>query len=180
MLDNIVTMVTILRSMMFLLKDLPNKEILKTFSEKYSEMQIDNVEACLHLLKTASELLREFERHFSEHGLSQARFLTLIVLEREDSKQLLPVEIAEKMGISKPNITRLLLSLEEDKLVKRAAHATDKRASIITITPKGSKILVSVMPGYYQIMNKAMKPIDNQSKKKFIETLELVNLDFSN
>jgi len=56
---------------------------MSRFAARFPEMEIDTTAACLRLLKVASTLLRELEHHFSSHGLSQARFLALVVLERE-------------------------------------------------------------------------------------------------
>src|ERR1700731_3906942 len=117
---------------MFFLEHLPDPETMSRFAARFPEMEIDTTAACLRLLKVASTLLRELEHHFSGHGLSQARFLALVVLEREPAKQLVPVEIARQMGISKKNTARLFM--EEDKRVSRASHETDGRASIVKIT----------------------------------------------
>ncbi|MDR3608819.1 MAG: MarR family transcriptional regulator [Oligoflexia bacterium] len=156
---------------MFFLQKLPTDHILQDFSKKYPDMQVVNVSACLHLLKVASELLRELEGHFSKNGLSQARFLALIVLEREKSHQLKCIDMTQALGVSKPNITRLLDSLEADGLIERRGSKEDKRCSMIAITTEGSRALASVLPGYYRIMNQAMKPFDSNSKEKLIQLL---------
>jgi len=148
---------------------------MQGFAERFPEMEIDTTAVCLRLLKVASILLRELERHFSAHGLSQARFLALVVLEREPAKQLVPVEIARQMGISKKNTARLLGFMEEDKLVSRALHDTDGRASIAKITTKGAKLLAAVLPGYYQVLNQAMRPLDAKCKRTLIEILDRVD-----
>ena len=161
---------------MFFLEKLPDPKTMQGFADRFPEMQIDTTAACLRLLRVASILLRELERHFSAHGLSQARFLALVVLEREPAKQLVPVEIARQMGISKKNTARLLAFMEEDNLVSRTSHDTDGRASIAKITTKGANLLTAVLPGYYQVLNQAMKPLDAKSKQTLIEILERVDL----
>jgi DNA-binding MarR family transcriptional regulator len=159
---------------MFFLKKLPDEATLDAFAQKYPEMEPSSVLACLHLLKVGSELLRRLEEHFRTEGLSLARFLALIVLEREPSHQLRCSELSEALGISKPNMTRLLEALEADGLVRRRDNKEDKRSSLMAITPAGSRSVAQVLPGYYQIINQAMAPLDDPSKAKLIALLTQV------
>lgn len=164
---------------MFLLRDLPDRTILQRFAAQYPEMDITSTEACLYLLKAASTLLIELEKHFAEYGISQARFLALIILIREESGQLKPVDIAEKMGVSLKNTSRLLESMQQDQLIQRTAHKTDKRASIVSATAKGEKILSLVLPKYYQIMNKMTAKLNAKDKVLFTDYLMHLDLDLS-
>src|SRR6201996_2597006 len=162
---------------MFFLEELPDVRMLKGFAERFPEMEIDATAACLRLLRVASRLIRNLEAHFSHHGLSQARFLVLVVLERTAEKQLMPVEIAKQMGISKKNTARLLNFMEDDKLIRRTSHDTDGRASVITATPKGRNLLAKALPGYYRVLNEAVGPLSSREKKAFIDILDLIGPD---
>jgi DNA-binding MarR family transcriptional regulator len=162
---------------MFFLEDLPDFRTMKGFAKRFPEMEIDTTAACLRLLRVASHLIRNLENHFTGHGLSQARFLVLVVLERTSEKQLMPVEIARQLGISKKNTARVLSFMEEDKLVRRTCHETDGRASVVTITSKGADILTAALPGYYRVLNRAMKPLDAKAKKLLIGILDRVDPD---
>jgi DNA-binding MarR family transcriptional regulator len=160
---------------MFFLEELPSTQVLKGFANRFPEMEIDSTTACLKLLWFASHLTRELELHFAQHGLSQARFLVLIILERTESKLLMPVEIARQLGISKKNTARVLSFMEEDGLVTRTSHESDGRASIVGITLKGSKTLAQAMPGYYRVLNRAMKKLNGRDKRSLIDLLSQLN-----
>jgi DNA-binding MarR family transcriptional regulator len=162
---------------MFFLEELPDTRMLKGFAERFPEMEIDATAACLRLLRVASRLIRNLEAHFSHHGLSQARFLVLVVLERTAEKHLMPVEIAKQMGISKKNTARLLNFMEDDKLIRRTSHDTDGRASVVTMTPKGRNLLHKALPGYYRVLSAATRPLSAKEKKIFIELLDLIGPD---
>ena len=159
---------------MFLLDELPTKDVLKSFAKTFPEMEVNTTMACLKLLKVSSVLLKKLDHHFSDYGLSQARFLALVILEREESKQQMPVEISRKMGISKKNTTRLLDFMKEDGLITITPHETDGRATIVKITSKGSKALKTVLPGYYKIMNDSMKNVPEKSKTFLINVLSSI------
>jgi DNA-binding MarR family transcriptional regulator len=160
---------------MFFLEELPSTQILKGFADRFPEMEIDSTTACLKLLWFASHLTRDLELHFTQHGLSQARFLVLIILERTQSKRLMPVEIARQLGISKKNTARVLSFMEDDGLAMRTFHESDGRASIVAITPKGSKTLAQAMPGYYRALNRAMKKLNAREKRSLIDILTQLN-----
>ncbi|WP_213773086.1 MarR family transcriptional regulator [Bradyrhizobium sp. dw_78] len=162
---------------MFFLEDLPDARMLKGFADRFPEMEIDATAACLRLLRVASHLIRDLEAHFSHHGLSQARFLVLVVLERSAEKHLMPVEIARQLGISKKNTARVLNFMEEDKLIRRTSHDTDGRASVVTMTSKGRSLLAEALPGYYRALNAALRPLSAKEKKTFIELLDLIGPD---
>jgi DNA-binding MarR family transcriptional regulator len=159
---------------MFFLEDLPDQRTLQAFAKRFPEMRIDSTAACLRLLRVASHLFRHLEEHFATHQLSLARFLVLIVLERTTHKQLMPVEIARQLGVSKKNTSRLLAYMETDKLVSRTSHQTDGRASVISIEPKGANLLNSALPGYYGIFNRTMKQLDARKKNTLIQILDKV------
>jgi DNA-binding MarR family transcriptional regulator len=160
---------------MFFLEELPSTQILKGFADRFPEMEIDSTSACLKLLWFASHLTRDLELHFTQHELSQARFLVLIILERSESKRLMPVEIARQLGISKKNTARVLSFMEEANLTTKASHDSDGRASLVSITAKGSKTLAQAMPGYYRILNRAMKKLNSKEKRSLIELLNQLN-----
>jgi DNA-binding MarR family transcriptional regulator len=162
---------------MFFLEELPNTRMLKGFAQRFPEMEIEATAACLRLLRVASRLIRNLEAHFARHGLSQARFLVLVVLERTAEKHLMPVEIAKQMGISKKNTARLLNFMEDDKLIRRTSHDTDGRASVVTITPTGRGLLDKALPGYYRVLNDAVSALNGKEKRTFIEILDLIGPD---
>jgi DNA-binding MarR family transcriptional regulator len=163
----------------FLLKDLPDQQVLQNFALRYPEMDIAATEACLCLLKAASTLMLKLEKQFAQYGLSQARFLALIVLVREESGTLRPVDVAEKMGVSLKNTMRLLAAMEQDQLIQRIAHKTDKRASLVLATETGKQLLSQVLPGYYRLMNQITSSFNIEEKQILIEQIKRLDLGVS-
>lgn len=49
-------------------------------------------------------------------------------------------ELAELLGVDPPNLTTLVDSLERSGLVKRQAHATDRRVKLVEATSKGAAL----------------------------------------
>ena len=101
---------------MFFLKDLPTDQNLDEFSKRYPYMNPSALISCAILMRTGSGLLAALETVLGKHGLSQGRFLTLIVLNRSPDVEVNPSILSEKLGVKKATMTGLLAGLEKDDL----------------------------------------------------------------
>ena len=131
--------------------------MLQGYQARFPAMDAETVEAALKLLRRASVLLRELEAYFARHGLSQTRFLILVLLDRDPGVEgLSATEIAEKLDISKPIVTNTLKAMAGDGLLKATANKEDRRARWITLTAKGRKRLHALLPGYFTVIRDFM------------------------
>jgi len=142
---------------MFFLKELPTKAMMDQYTTGLTVDQTDAISEALSIMRQASVLVRSIETYFSAHGLSQLRFLILIVIDREiDRDSLYPNEIASRLDVSKPVLTRTLKKLLEDGLLTANVDTIDKRAKQISLTPKGRACLLQLLPGYFNEINTLM------------------------
>src|SRR4051812_40091212 len=54
---------------------------------------------------------------------------------------LTPGELAEHEKVQPPSMTRVIAALEEQELLTRSPHPTDRRQVILSVTEKGEKLL---------------------------------------
>ncbi|NIA68959.1 MarR family transcriptional regulator [Pelagibius litoralis] len=142
---------------MFFLKDLPTQDMLRGYQARFTEMDAPTVEAALKLLRRASLLLRALETYFAEHGLSQTRFLILVLLDRDPTVDgLSATEISEKLDISKPIVTNTLKALAREGFIRVTDNEEDRRARWITLTRKGRARLQALLPGYFETIQTFM------------------------
>lgn len=143
---------------MFFLKELPTRRMLEGYARRYPSMNPAAVEEALTMLRRASLLLRELEAYFAGHGLSQVRFIILIVIDREPERNGLTVtEIAERLDVSKPVMTRCLQSLIEAKLIRLDGDPNDGRVRIARLTEAGAAKLEALLPGYFTLVDAFMR-----------------------
>jgi DNA-binding MarR family transcriptional regulator len=143
---------------MFFLKELPTRETLEGYRKRFSDMNVDKVEAALVMLREASLLMRELDAYFAQHGLSQLRFLIMIVLDREvDRTRLMISEIADRLDVSRPVMTRTIRALIDDGLLEKCASEKDGRTRFVSLTGEGRNTLDRVLPGYYRLIDGFMK-----------------------
>ena len=164
---------------MFYLKDLPTEKTLREFRERYPNLDMSALKTCTQLLRTGSDLLTAFETILGEHGLSQGRFLTLIVMNRTPNKAISPSVLAEKVGVKRATMTGLLDGLERQGLVERIAHPQDRRKLDIRLTKKGRQLLDQMLPGYYDQIEKLMENLSENERQSLGILLGKVNQGLS-
>jgi DNA-binding MarR family transcriptional regulator len=71
--------------------------------------------------------------------LSDTQLAALATLERHGA--MTPGELAEHEKVQPPSMTRVIAVLEQRALVMRAAHATDKRQVMLTVTDAGRTLV---------------------------------------
>ena len=74
-----------------------------------------------------------------EHALSDTQLAALAALERHATMS--PGELAEHEKVQPPSMTRVIAALEEWQLVTRAAHPSDRRQVVLTVTDDGRALV---------------------------------------
>lgn len=146
---------------MFFLKELPTREILERYHERFPGMRPEVVMEALHLMKKGSLLIRRLDEYFAGQGLSQLRYMILVVIDRQRGRDEMTVtELAANLDVSKPVMTRTLKGLAEDGLVDVAAGPDDRRVKLVRLTRAARDKLAAILPGYYETIQTAMKRLE--------------------
>ena len=89
------------------------------------------------LMLTSVMIADDIDRGLAERGLTRARATALWeILHREPVTQR---ELADALTVTPRNVTALVDAMEKTGFVKRTDHPTDRRATIVALTPKGRK-----------------------------------------
>ncbi len=83
-------------------------------------------------------------------GLSPSRWRALRFLSRAP-EGLTQVDLARMLGIEAPTVTRLVIQLEQDGLVKRRTVVGDARCKTVHLTPKAKKLIVRINAAVSQL-----------------------------
>ncbi|MCB9638386.1 MAG: winged helix-turn-helix transcriptional regulator [Myxococcales bacterium] len=157
---------------MFKLDELPTEEEIAVFSHEFPACHGDAVMAFLTVMKKGSLLLEALDRYLQPFGFLHGRFIALVVLQRNGKGEESASQLAAKLGIAKPTLTRMLASLESEALVEIRPCEKDRRNRYIRITKQGLKKLKEVMPGYYDLINHLLGDF---SEKELIKITQLLN-----
>jgi DNA-binding MarR family transcriptional regulator len=100
------------------------------------------IEQALHALARRLRQGRLHEHFARQAGvdLDQAGLAVLYVL-CEPGTSLRVTDLAARLGIDTPGVTRKAQQLEREGLVSRCRDASDARASLVRLTPEGQRAL---------------------------------------
>ncbi len=101
------------------------------------------------MLSTSSDLASRLRLDISrmarrlrqEAGASLTPSQTAALATIEKHGPLTPSELATRERVQRPTATRVLGFLEDSGLVTRAADPTDRRCSLVTVSPAGRELL---------------------------------------
>ena len=141
---------------MFFLKELPSRQMIAGYSDSVG-VPADTVARGLSMMRRASLLIRRLESYFAQQGLSQLRFLLLIVIDREPDRDTLTVgEITARLDVAGPIVARTLRTLLAEQLVVVTRDDGDARTKHVGLTAKGQALLQRLLPGYFAIIAEEM------------------------
>lgn len=110
------------------------------------------------------------EKYWQAQGLNGARIRVLVEIAKQGGT-ILPSLLAERIAVTKANISLLLTPLEKDDYITRAAHAQDGRKTVISLTEAGKRLLMEQLPGNREAVSAVMNRLDEPELKLLLELL---------
>lgn len=163
---------------MFYMKELPNEEDFRPLVPEYSSLDTSSVMLFYLFLQVGSDMLTAFETYLADHGVSQGRFIVLLLLLRSQVRNngsgLSPSELAGQAGVTRATMTGLMKGLQRDGLIERMSHDDDRRKVIVRLTPKGKESLNAIFPDYYARIAELMNDLEDDEREKFSMLLHKV------
>ncbi|HUS23827.1 MAG TPA: MarR family transcriptional regulator [Candidatus Binatia bacterium] len=133
--------------------------------------------AWIQLTKCAKRIEGQINGHFvGEHESSLSRFDVLANLARMPGRAASPTELSRMLLASKGNITRLLDRMEDDGLIRRTPHASDRRVSNVHMTRAGAALFARLVRDHEDWTNSIFSPLDNGELKQLIGLLGKLRL----
>jgi DNA-binding MarR family transcriptional regulator len=99
---------------------------------------------CLHLQRAARALARRFDDALRPVNLTNGQFSLLMSLNRPEPPAM--AVVASLLAMDRTTLTAALKPLQRRGLVNVTADPTDGRARLMTLTPKGRRLLVQAVP----------------------------------
>ena len=112
--------------------------------------------AGLNILYTAWWLKTMMSKELKEYGLTHEQYNVLRILKGKHPEQICVKEIACRMIEKSSNVPRIIDRLETKKLVKRTSSDSDKRETVIVLTPAGINILQHSTERINKLMDKTI------------------------
>jgi DNA-binding MarR family transcriptional regulator len=134
-----------------------------------------SLRAWLFLLKCSKRIEQDMSDRFREHfGSSLSRFDVLAHLDLAGEEGLSTSQLARRLLASKGNITRLLDRMEDDGLITRKQHATDRRVSRIVLSARGARLFSSMAPAHEQWAHEILSVLPPERRDELVQLLRIV------
>lgn len=118
--------------------------------------------AWIQLARTFTRVYRELERAFERHGLTPAQFDVLATL-RGGGEGVTQQELAERLLVTKGNVTGVLDRLEAAGLIERRADPSDRRCNRIHLCRPGRELLARIAPDHRAVVERATGGLSHEA-----------------
>ena len=134
------------------------------------------------LARRASEALdrvacaaeRRLERHAGGYGLSDAKLEVLEVLCCCTDRRACLHALGDELGVTRPNVTKLVDGLERGGLVERLPHPTDRRMVQAHVTREGVQVARRALPGRGEEMERLWDALEDDELAHLVALLRIV------
>ena len=128
-----------------------------------------STEVLINLIRTDSLVTTALSRRFRRHGLSLSGFNAMVII-RQAPEGVNPREIADRLLVTRAAVTAILDALEAKGLIRRAPSGADGRMTLIAITPRGKRLLDSILPEHFAA-ERAMASVLGANEKELLISL---------
>jgi DNA-binding MarR family transcriptional regulator len=105
-------------------------------------------------------------------GMSPARVRLLGTLHCQGPRTM--SQLGERLDVSARNITTLVDGLERDGAVRRVPHSTDRRATVIELTPGGLETVERLLEPFMQSVIGLFNELPEADRHELVRLMEAV------
>src|SRR5437870_6137927 len=132
------------------------------------------VHVWLVLMKAHRSMVRHAERSIVALDMCISDFGVLEVLLHKGPQSV--SEIGRRVELTSGSITTAIDRLEQRGLVARAAHASDRRARVVDLTPAGKALITQVFATHKQAMDRAAHGLSKVERATLIALLKKLGM----
>jgi DNA-binding MarR family transcriptional regulator len=124
------------------------------------------------------EVFRTFELTFSRwakslveaEGGSPARMRLLAALHCKGARIMRGLH--EELGVTARQVTNLVDALEAEGLVGRTPHASDRRATVVTLTHRGAELMDATLGPFRHKIAGPFRELDESDRRELLRLME--------
>jgi DNA-binding MarR family transcriptional regulator len=154
--------------------------IIAKWKREKPEYDLAPVEVIGRMGRIMEYVDRALEAKFQEFSLSRASFDVLATLRREGPPYALSQRgLVKSLLRTSGSMSIRIDAMEREGLVRRNSQAEDRRASIVSLTEKGLKLLEQIVPEHLLNETSLLAGLDQPARKELIFLLRrwLVSLE---
>ncbi|BCB79357.1 MarR family transcriptional regulator [Phytohabitans flavus] len=117
------------------------------------------------------------EEAYQRHGVRAGQQFILYELWAEDG--LTPGELAKRLGLAVPTVTRTATRMESAGILRREPHPTDARLVRLRLTERGHELKDLMAGEVVTLTEKALRTLDQDDRERFIAYLHEVKTNLT-
>lgn len=134
-----------------------------------------NFYSLLGIVQSGMWLQADIEKYLQQFDLSYGRFSIMLSILEAEKKVLKGSELAEKLGISKTTVSKMIQKLLSEDLIEFDPPKEDQREKYYHISGKGKSKLNEIIPGYLERMRIIGSSISVDEKRCLLNILGKIN-----
>lgn len=123
--------------------------LVRQLHARFPRLRPEMVRSELVAGDAAARVIAAIDAHFERYGLSQVRFMVLMLLYHFTDRAWTPSAVANTIGMHRSTLTGVLDVLEGDGWVERRAHPEDGRSLRLRMTRSGRRRFARVMDDHF-------------------------------
>jgi DNA-binding MarR family transcriptional regulator len=116
--------------------------------------------------------IRWAKSRLQDRGLTYARMRLLGTLHCGGPRIM--SSISDELGVTRRNVTALVDALEDEGLVRRQPHPTDRRATVIELTPEGERTTGAMYDEHRQAVAELFADLSEEDQRELIRLVGLL------
>jgi DNA-binding MarR family transcriptional regulator len=124
----------------------------------------------IQALKSIGRLCME-EADPTLRAISFPRARVLMVMDDAKEGRVRMGELSEALGVTARNITTIVDGLEREGLIARRPDATDRRAILLELTPKGQEHIAGVHAMQHMVAERFFAPLEAEERAELLRLL---------
>jgi DNA-binding MarR family transcriptional regulator len=161
-----------------MLADIPRYECLLELAKHVPDLAPLASEAYMHLIRTGDELYKVANLFLTKNGISQARFVVLILLSAPTVSNFVvpttPAELADMVSCTRATMTGLIDTLEKDGMVTRQQDPNDRRMMRVRITTSGRAFIDRLFPQHLRRVSTILGCLTESEQRLLVGFLQKI------
>jgi DNA-binding MarR family transcriptional regulator len=136
-----------------------------------------SVRVWLRLLSCTMAIEKEVQRRFAERGMTLPRFDVLAALDRHGEMNM--GALSQALLVSNGNVTQLVQKLVRDGLVEMHKPPSDRRSSIVRLTPEGREVFGRLARAHQDWIEQMVGGLDYTQRERIYVALGVLKMSIA-
>lgn len=150
------------------------KESARQYKEAYPWADLPSLEASLKVVSVYTATMAGLARTFNSVGVwkSFGRYSLLKTLFLCPAEKMNQAQLSKILGVTSPNVSYLVDSLEVEGLVARKPGESDRRSTDVALTPEGRTLCEKLVPAAIQFSTDLLSGFSDEEKDRLNDFME--------